>query len=207
MRRQPWRTMQVLERLPHARRPRRRAGRGRRAGRSRCWRAAAAPGARRARPRAAGPSELPSAPPRMIAAVEAALVAQVEHEVAVDAVAARRAQHAAREHHEVDVAAVGDLGDARPAAWSGRSCAANRPARRSRRGRVPLRLAAPRPRSVAAARGSDRSGRASASLHWYHGGGIGRDRCEYSPGASVKPARAGQARASRRADGGRIRAR
>ena len=45
-------------------------------------------------------------------AVEAALVAQVEHEVAVDAVAARRPQHAAREHHDVDVAAIGDLGDA-----------------------------------------------------------------------------------------------
>ena len=72
-------------------------------------------GARRAHSSAtdAGPRKLPSAPPRMIDAVDAALVAQVEHEVAVDAVAARRAQHAAREHDDVDVAPVGDLGDAR----------------------------------------------------------------------------------------------
>ena len=44
--------------------------------------------------------------------VQAALVTQIEHEVAVDAVAARGAQHAAREHHDVHVAPVGDLGDA-----------------------------------------------------------------------------------------------
>ena len=46
-------------------------------------------------------------------AVGAGGVAQVEDEVAVDAVAARRAQHAAGEHRDVDVAPVGGVGDPR----------------------------------------------------------------------------------------------
>ena len=132
-------------------------------------------------------------------AVEAALVAQVEHEVAVDAVAARRAQHAAREHRRCR-----RRGGRRPRRCPASSVVWYGLAQRIDQHADAGPLAPPQPRrrpDPAAARGWARSGRASA-FRYIGITGTGSAGLRVSS-ASVKPA-AGQAPVAPR-DGGRIR--
>ena len=92
--------------------PRRASGRGRSADRAPGWPSAAAPAAPQSASTDDGPSALPSAPPRITAPSTLSVVAEIEHEVTVHPLGARRADHAAREDGQAHLAPAGGVGQA-----------------------------------------------------------------------------------------------